>query len=182
MDSKYRLFKKGQTVVDLVQNSPHPRSSPPSRPLLYPPKPPTPTTNTDPQGFAPGSWSQVALDRTRPSGRVLGIDLLPAQPPRGVSAIQGNFLSPAVRDLVKTFLLDANRRAKAARPQQPPDEDAEVGEDRVVAEARPSYLAADKLEALTPEAEVKGDERLVDVSLEPKSLTARQACSFSLIC
>ncbi|TVY40072.1 rRNA methyltransferase 2, mitochondrial [Lachnellula subtilissima] len=83
IDAKYRLFKKGQTVVDL--------------------------------GYAPGSWSQVAVERTKPHGRIVGIDIIPAQPPKGVSTIQGNFLSAEVREEVKRFLSDPNRGR--ARPQ-----------------------------------------------------------------
>ncbi|KAG6037740.1 hypothetical protein E4U41_004833 [Claviceps citrina] len=64
MDSKFHLFKSGQTVIDLV-----------------------------------------AQDRTRPRGRVIGIDLIPAQPPRGVPTFQGDFLSPMVRRLVKEFIV-----------------------------------------------------------------------------
>ncbi|KAH8596396.1 FtsJ-like methyltransferase-domain-containing protein [Bisporella sp. PMI_857] len=74
IDAKYKIFKKGQTVVDL--------------------------------GYAPGSWSRVAVERTKPNGRIVGIDIIPAQPPKGVSTIQGNFLSPSVRDSVKEFLRD----------------------------------------------------------------------------
>ncbi|KUJ15763.1 FtsJ-domain-containing protein [Mollisia scopiformis] len=77
IDAKYRIFKKGQTVVDL--------------------------------GYAPGSWSQVAVERTKPSGRIVGIDIIPAQPPKGVSTIQGNFLSAGVRAEVKRFLSDPDR-------------------------------------------------------------------------
>ena len=58
------------------------------------------------KGFAPGSWSQVAVNRTTPDGRVIGIDLIPAQPPRGVSTIQGNFLSPAIQDDVRAYVRD----------------------------------------------------------------------------
>lgn len=72
LDEKYRLFKKGMTVVDL--------------------------------GFAPGSWSQVAAKRVLPGGRVIGVDILPCRPPRGVSAIQGNFLSKGVQDELKLLL------------------------------------------------------------------------------
>lgn len=53
--------------------------------------------------------SQVAVDRTYPNGRVVGIDIIPAQPPAGVSTIQGNFLSQAVRDEVKKFLYESSR-------------------------------------------------------------------------
>ena len=57
-------------------------------------------------GYAPGSWSQVAVNRTQPGGRVVGIDVIPAQPPRGVSTIQGDFLSQAIRDEVRAFVRD----------------------------------------------------------------------------
>ncbi|KAF2877893.1 FtsJ-like methyltransferase-domain-containing protein [Massariosphaeria phaeospora] len=74
LNEKHKLFKPGQTVVDL--------------------------------GFAPGSWSQVAVNRTTPDGRVIGIDLIPAQPPRGVSTIQGNFLSPTIQTEVRAYVQD----------------------------------------------------------------------------
>ncbi|EGE08872.1 rRNA methyltransferase [Trichophyton mentagrophytes] len=77
INDRYRLFKSGQTVVDL--------------------------------GYAPGSWSQVAFNLTKPRGRVVGVDIIPAQPPRGVSTIQGNFLSPRVQEYVKDFVRDPNR-------------------------------------------------------------------------
>ena len=48
------------------------------------------------------------MDRTSPNGRVIGIDIIPAQPPKGVSTIQGNFLSAAVQDEVKGFLRDTS--------------------------------------------------------------------------
>ncbi|KAL1903312.1 2' O-ribose methyltransferase [Sporothrix stenoceras] len=88
MDSKYRLFKPGQSIVDL--------------------------------GYAPGSWSQVAVERTKPAGRVLGIDLIPAQPPRGVSTIQGNFLAPTVRQMVKEFLARTPAPSKVEKTLQTP--------------------------------------------------------------
>ncbi|EEQ28490.1 21S rRNA (uridine(2791)-2'-O)-methyltransferase MRM2 [Microsporum canis CBS 113480] len=77
INDRYRLFKSGQTVVDL--------------------------------GYAPGSWSQVAFNLTKPRGRVVGVDIIPAQPPRGVSTIQGNFLSPRVQEYVKDFVRDPHR-------------------------------------------------------------------------
>lgn len=46
------------------------------------------------------------MNRTKPDGRVIGIDLIPAQPPRGVSAIQGNFLSTAIQDEVRAYVRD----------------------------------------------------------------------------
>ncbi|KAL1957130.1 hypothetical protein VTO42DRAFT_6273 [Malbranchea cinnamomea] len=82
---RYRIFKPGQTVVDL--------------------------------GYAPGSWSQVAADLTKPNGRVVGVDIIPAQPPKGVSTIQGNFLSPRVQAYVQEFLRNPERgRVRAHLP------------------------------------------------------------------
>ena len=40
---------------------------------------------------------------------MLGIDIIPAQPPKGVSTIQGNFLFPAVQEEVKKFLRESDR-------------------------------------------------------------------------
>ncbi|KAJ5807504.1 Ribosomal RNA large subunit methyltransferase E [Penicillium robsamsonii] len=85
IDEKYRIFKGGQTVVDL--------------------------------GYAPGSWSQVekvAASRTQPHGRVLGVDIIPAQPPKGVSTIQGNFLAPEIQTYIRDFLRNPDR----GRPRQ----------------------------------------------------------------
>lgn len=42
-------------------------------------------------GAAPGSWSQVAAERTQPDGRVFALDLLPVEPMPGVHFIQGDF-------------------------------------------------------------------------------------------
>lgn len=51
----------------------------------------------------------MAVDRTQPYGRVLGIDIIPAQPPKGVSTIQGNFLDRGVQAYVQEFLRDPRR-------------------------------------------------------------------------
>jgi len=45
---------------------------------------------------------------------VIGIDIIPAQPPKGVSTIQGNFLAESVQKEVKNFLRDPHR----GRPKQ----------------------------------------------------------------
>ncbi|KZZ89863.1 ribosomal RNA methyltransferase MRM2 [Ascosphaera apis ARSEF 7405] len=66
-------------------------------------------------GFAPGSWSQVAAELTKPNGRVIGVDIIPAQPPRGVSTIQGNFLLPQIQQYVREYLRNPDRGR--CRPQ-----------------------------------------------------------------
>ncbi|KAK1844551.1 cell division cycle protein [Colletotrichum chrysophilum] len=142
MDSKYRIFRRGQTVVDL--------------------------------GYAPGSWSQVAADRTKPHGQVLGIDIIPAQPPKGVSTIQGNFLSPDVQEMVKDYLI----RHKKGRPARPPasttssEGEESIGTDEsAIIEDQPSYIDMERAGSETPdksecvaETTKPKDGRLVDVS------------------
>ena len=84
------------------------------------------------------------MDRTSPNGRVLGIDIIPAQPPKGVSTIQGNFLSPAVQDEVKRFLRESDR----GRIKQEPSFIAEDGGDQMteedLEESSRSYLELEK--------------------------------------
>ncbi|KAH0526143.1 hypothetical protein TsFJ059_009510 [Trichoderma semiorbis] len=134
IDSKYKLFKKGQTVVDL--------------------------------GYAPGSWSQVAVDRTRPHGRVIGIDLIPAQPPQGVAAFQGDFLSPIVQKLVKEFITQSHsdRPPKAGR-----DDVDEDGDNTII--DQPSYIDRERHSAESTSSPSSGtspestSRNLVDVVL-----------------
>ncbi|KID83404.1 Ribosomal RNA large subunit methyltransferase E [Metarhizium guizhouense ARSEF 977] len=127
MDSKHRLFKPGQTVVDL--------------------------------GYAPGSWSQVAQERTRPHGRVIGIDLIPAQPPRGVATFQGDFLSPGVQRLVREFI------ARTGRPV----EKVERGEEGEEGEEGETMSYIDRERRASEEREGNGTSASVDVVLSDMS-------------
>ncbi|TIC91713.1 rRNA methyltransferase 2, mitochondrial [Colletotrichum higginsianum] len=163
MDAKYRIFRKGQTVVDL--------------------------------GYAPGSWSQVAAERTKPNGRILGIDIIPAQPPKGVSTIQGNFLSPDVQDMVKEHL----SRAKSRRPSPPPlsedeqDDESSAeddGEASAMMEDTPSYIDMERAassEAAATEAPPSAMDmaetkkgRLVDIVLSDMSAPWDQTSGFGV--
>src|ERR1700710_574479 len=49
-------------------------------------------------GAAPGGWSQVAVKRVGPRGRVVGIDILPMDPIAGVEFAQIDFLDPGAPD------------------------------------------------------------------------------------
>lgn len=42
-------------------------------------------------GAAPGGWSQLAAERTRPGGQVVAMDVLEMEPLAGVEFIQGDF-------------------------------------------------------------------------------------------
>ncbi|KAF3342651.1 hypothetical protein VdG2_09611 [Verticillium dahliae VDG2] len=162
LDSKYRIFKKDQVVVDL--------------------------------GYAPGSWSQVAVERTKPSGSVLGIDLIPAQPPRGVSTIQGDFLSPAVQGMVKDFLVRAQRRRRpdkkptvsAAQPgDQSHGEVESLGDEpalNTVVEDKPSYIDLERAETADPTTaeEASKSLKLVNVVLSDMSAPWDQTSGFGV--
>ena len=60
-------------------------------------------------GAAPGSWSQVAVERLgqregRVNGRVIAVDLLPVEPIAGVEVIQGDFRDEAVMQTLAAAL------------------------------------------------------------------------------
>jgi len=47
-------------------------------------------------GSAPGSWSQVAVQRLKGQGKVIALDILDMQPVAGVTFIQGDFREESV--------------------------------------------------------------------------------------
>ncbi|KIX03806.1 uncharacterized protein Z518_07359 [Rhinocladiella mackenziei CBS 650.93] len=111
-------------------------------------------------GFAPGSWSQVAFDMTKPRGRVLGIDLLPVQPPKGVSTIQGDFLSPDVQAEIKSFLRDPDR-GRLRRPLMfgiPETSDGHLDKE-LLDDAAAGYLERERFETATMMAEESEEQR-----------------------
>lgn len=55
-------------------------------------------------GAAPGGWSQVAVKRVGPQGKVIGIDLLDIEPITGVDFRVFDFLDPGAPDLLKEML------------------------------------------------------------------------------
>jgi 21S rRNA (uridine2791-2'-O)-methyltransferase len=111
-------------------------------------------------GYAPGSWSQVALERTKPHGKVIGIDLIPAEAPRGVITFQGDFLSPMVQKLVKELIIETDQR----KPQEVVEESTDVGDVEV---EKQSYFDMERQASQEHDA-ASADlpRRLVDVSSE----------------
>lgn len=121
--------------------------------------------------------SQVAVERTKPNGRIVGIDIIPAQPPKGVSTIQGNFLSPEVREEVRRFLSDPDR----GRPKQ--QLFSTDGEGALIEPER-SYIDlerhADDQALTTKKGKGKEDPkgRMVDVVLSDMSAPWEQTTGF----
>ncbi|WJG35355.1 FtsJ-like methyltransferase-domain-containing protein [Fusarium oxysporum Fo47] len=130
-------------------------------------------------GYAPGSWSQVAVERTRPNGRVIGIDLIPAQPPRGVATFQGDFLSPVVQEMVKNFILESHQNPPVGQEIEKTGSGTKEG----ITVDRPSYLDMERHTgqneppASGPEGSSK---RIVDVVLSDMSAPWEQTTGFSV--
>jgi len=115
---------------------------------------------------------------------VLGIDIIPAQPPKGVSTIQGNFLSPAVQAEVKKFLRESDRgRTRKKASLVPYDGEEQMTEDdleqssrsyieieRRAEDGRPDHGASAAPTAQRGKiADVDGEGRMVDVVLSDMS-------------
>ncbi|KAK4229314.1 rRNA methyltransferase 2 [Podospora fimiseda] len=121
-------------------------------------------------GFAPGSWSQVAIERVGTNGTVVGIDILPAQPPRGVSTFQGNFLDKGVQRMVKEFLLEDQERKRQRREEEESSiEEGEEEKEDVVRE-RKSYIDLER-EAVAGREEKEKEEK--DESQDKKKKSMR---------
>lgn len=95
------------------------------------------------------------------------------QPPRGVSTIQGNFLSPAVQEEVRAYVQDPNRgrlkkRGIVSQTDDEPDEELEEEES---AEAERSYLESERHAHLDTTTD---DILRVEDRKETKNLTLKQ--------
>jgi len=145
IDAKYKIFKKGDTVVDL--------------------------------GYAPGSWSQVAVTKASPGGRVIGIDILPVQPPKGVSTIQGNFLSPEVQQEVFAYVQDPERgrprKQTFLRKGDESEENPEVSEDDLE-EIETAYIDMERSAHLDTRNGDTSSQKAADSGMESKKLSLKQ--------
>lgn len=75
---------------------------------------------------------------------MLGIDIIPAQPPKGVSTIQGNFLSPAVQEEVKKYLQESDRGRTRKKMSLIPDDGAEQMTEEELEQSSRSYIEFEK--------------------------------------
>jgi len=55
-------------------------------------------------GSAPGSWSQVAVQRIKGQGKVIALDILEMQPIAGVTFLQGDFREASVLNQLEALL------------------------------------------------------------------------------
>jgi 23S rRNA (uridine2552-2'-O)-methyltransferase len=86
-------------------------------------------------GAAPGSWSQVAVERTRPGGLVIGLDLLPVEPLAGAVFLQGDFRDQPALEALQQAL--AGRRVDLVLSDMAPN----ISGIGVTDQARAEHLA-----------------------------------------
>ena len=55
-------------------------------------------------GCAPGGWTQVAVERNKGTGQVVGIDILETEPVKGAPLIQQDFTEPEAAEKLKELL------------------------------------------------------------------------------
>lgn len=55
-------------------------------------------------GCAPGGWTQVAVERNKGSGQVVGIDILETEPVKGATLICQDFTAPEAAERLKSLL------------------------------------------------------------------------------
>lgn len=55
-------------------------------------------------GCAPGGWTQIAVERNKGAGQVVGIDILETEPINGATLIQQDFTEPEAADKLKELL------------------------------------------------------------------------------
>lgn len=125
----------------------------------------------------------MAVDRTQPNGRVLGVDIIPAQPPKGVSTIQGNFLAPGIQAYVREFLRDSKRgRPRSSDSISDTSCSDMVSELNINAPPQPyNYPDSDSDRDKSPEPSAKNSaeaERTVDVVLSDMSAPWHQTTGF----
>lgn len=78
-------------------------------------------------GFAPGAWSQICVQCCNGHSKILGVDILPCKPPRGVNSIQANIMSKKTHGLIKEFfgsegeefMKQLRKRTEVSRPSSP---------------------------------------------------------------
>jgi 21S rRNA (uridine2791-2'-O)-methyltransferase len=113
------------------------------------------------------------VNRTSPNGRVIGIDLIPAQPPRGVSTIQGNFLSPVIQDEVRAYVLDPElgrprKQITSKEDGELTEEDLDEKERGYVDLERHTHLEGVETEAIGQPSEEAQEQEMADVKLSLK--------------
>ena len=120
----------------------------------------------------------------KPTGRVLGVDIIPTQPPKGVSTIQGNFLSLTTQSEIKSFLKDPSRGRPRRKELFATSEKEAAGAIRADAlqEVERGYIDLERNDSahdgLERAQEDEHAEKVVDVLLSDMSEPWEQTAGF----
>lgn len=105
---------------------------------------------------------------------MLGVDIIPAQPPKGVSTIQGNFLAPEIQVYIQEFLRNPNR-GRLREPgvsvddARPSWSESALATDSTLATSEPDTTSSSKQQII---------QRTVDVVLSDMSEPWYQTSGF----
>lgn len=96
-------------------------------------------------GCAPGGWTQVALARVGPAGRVIGIDLAETAPVAGAMMLRADLTEPSAPDLIKPTL--GGRGADVVLSDMAPSTTGHAATDhlRIVALAEAAFAIAEEI-------------------------------------
>jgi 21S rRNA (uridine2791-2'-O)-methyltransferase len=117
---------------------------------------------------------------------VIGIDLIPAQPPRGVSTIQGNFLSPAIQDEVRAYVRDPHlgrlRKQISSKDQGGlTEKDLDEMERGYIDIERQAHLEGVEIDTIGLPVEGKGQTGRPDAKLSLKERDMRQGRAVDVV-
>ena len=126
------------------------------------------------------------MNRTTPDGRVIGIDLIPAQPPRGVSTIQGNFLSPVIQDEVRAYVRDPDlgrprKLITSKKGEGLTQEEVDEMERGYIDIERQAHLDGVEIESIGQPGEHTSQETTSDVKLSLKERDIRQGRAVDVV-
>ncbi|CAH2355474.1 rRNA methyltransferase 2, mitochondrial [[Candida] railenensis] len=94
------------------------------------------TKNIIDLGFAPGAWSQVALERSRSIGivnpNILGIDLIKCNPPEGVHFVQGDVFTRETQDKIREHFSNQVTSGVTSKEPESESEPESVNKNRLL--------------------------------------------------
>jgi 23S rRNA (uridine2552-2'-O)-methyltransferase len=96
-------------------------------------------------GCAPGGWTQVAVARVGPAGRVVGVDLAETAPVAGAVMLRADLTEPSAPDLIKPML--GGRGADVVLSDMAPSTTGHAATDhlRIVALAEAAFAIAEEI-------------------------------------
>lgn len=117
---------------------------------------------------------------------MIGIDLIPAQPPRGVSTIQGNFLSPEIQDAVRAYVRDPDlgrlrKQITSKTTEGRTEEELDEMERGYIDIERQAHLDGVETESIGQVAEATANKDMSSVRLSLKERDVRHGRAVDVV-